>query len=118
MIITELNQIVLTAVAAGFFGGSCQSLLSYILDKNERQLFSDKFIVKFLYFSVSYSIILGVIVFALSVWDTSMSAAKVNRFTIAIATFLAIAPIYNRFISFIFSIFSQFKLFDKNTTDN
>ena len=106
MILTESDRIILIALAAGFLSGSCQSILRYIIDRNERQIYrGQKFIAKFLYLSFSHSIILGMMAFVSSVWDISMSAVKLNQFTIAMAIFFAVTPLYDRIISFIFSRF-------------
>lgn len=117
MMITESDRIVLIALSAGFLSGSCQSVIEYIIDDDKRHIYhGQKFIAKFLYSSFALSIILGVMTFGLSVWDTSISVAKINRSTVAIAIFLALAPLSDRFWSF---IFSQFKRTErKNTTNN
>ncbi|MEL6928633.1 MAG: hypothetical protein AAFO95_08370 [Cyanobacteria bacterium J06600_6] len=116
MIITESDRVILVAIAAGFLSGSFQLLLSSFLDRKKAQLFNNQqFLLKLLYSSVAHAIILGVVVFALSVWDTSMSVVRLNQFAIAMAVALGIAPLHNRLWSF---LFFRLSLFQQKDTAN
>ena len=115
MIITESDRIVLIAILAGFISGSCQSVLKYAVDEQERQIYRGrKFVAKFFYSGFSLAVILGVMVFVLSVWDTEMSFAELNRFTVAMAAFFAVTPLSDRFWSF---IFARFKISEPENTN-
>ena len=102
---SELDRIIVVAIAAGFLSGSSQSIFDNILkSRAEQQAFTTKkFTIKFLYSSFAHSAILGAMIFVLAIWDTSLSIAKINRFSIAMAIFYAIMPFHDRLWSFIFS---------------
>ena len=118
MMITESDRTILIAILAGFLSGLCQSLLKYFVDKNERHYRGKQFVVKLLYSSFSLSIIFGLMVFGLSVWDISMTTANLNRYTIAIASYFAIVPIQELFFAFVFSQFKQIRSTVRNESKN
>ena len=103
--LTELDKIVSIAMAAGFFSGSFQSILDYILKSNEERESQTvkKIASKFMYLCLAYSILLGAMTFVLAIWDTSTSVAQLYRFSIAMAICFGIMPLQDRLWSFIFA---------------
>ncbi|MEM7595491.1 MAG: hypothetical protein AAF383_28995 [Cyanobacteria bacterium P01_A01_bin.83] len=108
--LTELDRIILIATASGFLGGSFCSILDYVLQTRvEHQAITPKqFWIKYLFASCLYSFLLGLGVFVMAVYDTSISTAELNKFTIVMAIFFSITPINDRFWSFIFSRWSKY----------
>ena len=111
MILTELDLIILLAMVAGFFCGSLQSIIDYIIrTKLERQVISfNRFIHRFLFLSFTGSIIFGIGIFAYAyaTWDTSLPASELNELSFSSAITLGALPIIEKLLSFIFTQLKQ-----------
>lgn len=109
MILTELDRIILLAMVAGFFCGSLQSIIDYIIGtKLERQVISfNRFIHRLLFLSFTGSIIFGIGIFAYATWVTSLPASELNELSFFFAITLGVLPIIEKLLSFIFTQLKQ-----------
>lgn len=98
--ITDLNTSILIAVTSGFIGSLSQSALEYFfqvkIDKKIKNIKQE--ITIGLLTSIWSGIVFGVMAFTLAHWDTTMSAAKLNRWSIAVSFSLPLSVIFNRIV--------------------
>ena len=110
MILTDLDRSILFSIAAGSTSGLFQSLLedtlTILIDKEEIQL--KRIVSKCLFSAFFWGVLLGVGVFIESL-DSNITITQLNRYTILLATYLSINPLYYRAVSFIFSLFKKGK---------
>ena len=102
--LTELDRSVIIAISCGFIGGLSQSVLDDFFSlKIDKQIKSLEIIIKkSLLSGFGAGIILGVVTFALASWDSTMSIAKLNRFSIFVPLAFPLSVILNRFLIYIF----------------
>ena len=105
MILTEVDKVVLLAITAGFLGGSFQSIADYIIrTKLERQEIDFKpFLNRFLFFSLTGSVILGIGIFISATWDTSLSASELNELSFSMAIVIGTLPIVEKLLLIVFT---------------
>ena len=108
--ITELDQIVFIAMAAGFACGLVMAGLDFTLRiKQDKQTISLKRIALMLSFSSLFNAVLfGIGIISLTLLDTSISADELNKFSIYLAVTLGVLPIIERSLYYIFSRIKRF----------
>ena len=103
--LTELDRSIIIAIASGFIGGLSQSVLDDFFSlKIDKQIKSLEIIIKKSSLSgFGAGIILGVMTFALASWDSTMSIAELNRFSIFVPIAFPLSVILNRFLIYVFA---------------
>lgn len=98
--ITDLNRSIIIAVASGFIGSLSQSALEYFfqvkIDKQIKNLKQE--ITIGLLTSIWSGIVFGISAFTLAHWDSNMSAAKLNRWSIAVSLSFPFSVIFKRIV--------------------
>ena len=107
MMLTELNQITLVAIGSGLISGLFRSILEDILliKLDNKTITIKRIIIKSLFSAFFFGIILGTIFFAFELWETNVNIFETIKITIILAIWLAINPLFDRLISFLFSVF-------------
>ena len=103
MILTELDEVILIAMAAGFVSGSLQTIIDYILQTKleKRNVTFKEFINRFLFLSSAASVLFGIGTFSFAAWDTSVSASELNEFSFTLAAILSFLPVIEKFYYFV-----------------
>ena len=118
VMLTELDRSVIIAISCGFIGGLSQSVLEDVFStKIDKQIKSLEIIIKkSLSSGFGAGIIMGIVTFALASWDSNMSIAELNRFSIFVPLAFPLSVILNRILplhSILLSILDR-----KNKTNN
>ncbi|MGK7952654.1 MAG: hypothetical protein AB4368_28655 [Xenococcaceae cyanobacterium] len=116
--LTDLDRSIIIAVASGFIGSLSQSALEYFfyvkIDKQIKNIKQEISIS--LLTSIWTGIVFGISAFTLANWDTTMSVAKLNRWSIFVPLSLPLSVIINRILP-LHSIF-LYIFRKKNKTNN
>ncbi len=105
--LTELNQVTLVGITAGLISGLFRSILEDILSMklDKKVITTKRIILKSLLSAFFFGIICGAFFFAFALWSTNLNIFEIIRLTIILSIWFAVNPLFDRFVSFIFSRF-------------